>query len=52
MIGGSGVPELGFWALELEGQGGAREVVKGVGLDPFIKGMNTKSPQRDRLRLI
>ena len=25
---------------------------RGVGLDPFIKGMNTKSPQRDRLRLI
>ena len=51
-FGGSGVLKLGFRVLELKVQEGARKVERGVGLDPFIKRVNIKSPQCDRLRLI
>ena len=51
-IGGSGVFELGSRVLELEVRKGAGRWKRGIGLDPFIKGVNIKSPQRDRLRHI
>ena len=51
-IGGSGVLELRFRVLELEVREGTRKVEIGIGLDPFIKRVNIKSPRCDRLRLI
>ena len=51
-IGGSGVLDLRSWVLELEVREGAGEVEKRHRPRSLYKGVNIKSPQRDRLRFI